>query len=134
MNIARYDAPRFLFSTTRSGSSGCAARFSHQANATRSTPPASRKPQVSGEPQGCDSALEKPYTMQKSPAETRTVPGTSSLRRSAGAPAASSRMPPRKATRANSRFTYRHQRQFRYWVRIPPSSSPTAPPVPAIAP
>ena len=74
-------------------------------------------------------ALEKPNTMQKRPDETRTVPGTSSFGRWAGAPALSSRAPPTKATRANSRLTYRHQRQFRYSVSTPPSSSPTAPPV-----
>ena len=31
-------------------------------------------------------------------------------------------------------MTYRHQRQDRYSVSTPPSSSPTAPPAPAIAP
>ena len=35
---------------------------------------------------------------------------------------------------ANSRFTYRHQRQERYSVRMPPSSRPMAEPPPAIAP
>ena len=32
------------------------------------------------------------------------------------------------------RLTYRHQRQSRYSVSSPPSSRPTAPPAPAIAP
>ena len=35
---------------------------------------------------------------------------------------------------ANSRFTYRHQRQDRYSVSTPPSSRPMAAPPPAIAP
>ena len=34
---------------------------------------------------------------------------------------------------ANSRFTYRHQRQDRVWVSTPPSSSPTEVPLAAIA-
>ncbi len=35
---------------------------------------------------------------------------------------------------ANTRFTYKHQRQDRYSVSRPPRSRPTAPPAPTIAP
>jgi hypothetical protein len=41
---------------------------------------------------------------------------------------------PASATAANNRFTYRHQRQSRYWVSAPPSTSPISPPAPTIAP
>src|SRR5580693_4525258 len=42
--------------------------------------------------------------------------------------------PPAKATAAKIRFTYSVHRQDRYSVSAPPSSRPTAPPAPAIAP
>ena len=53
---------------------------------------------------------------------------------SAAARLTSSRSAPIAAGIANSRFTYRHQRQDRHSVRMPPSSRPTAAPPPAIAP
>ena len=46
----------------------------------------------------------------------------------------SSSAPPAKATAAKIRFTYSVHRQDRYSVSAPPSSRPTAPPAPAIAP
>src|SRR5215471_18124082 len=48
--------------------------------------------------------------------------------------AGSSRTAPATATTPRTTLTYRHQRQDRYSVRNPPSSSPTAPPAPAMAP
>src|SRR5215469_8845588 len=48
--------------------------------------------------------------------------------------AGSRRTAPVTATIARRSLTYRHHRQERYWVSSPPSSSPTAPPAPAIAP
>src|ERR1700730_7147825 len=45
-----------------------------------------------------------------------------------------SRAPAAKATPAKIRFTYSVHRQDRYSVSAPPSSSPIAPPAPAIAP
>src|SRR5215468_11156099 len=48
--------------------------------------------------------------------------------------AASSRTAPATATAPKTTLTYRHHRQDRYSVRNPPSSSPTAPPAPAMAP
>src|SRR5215471_694849 len=41
---------------------------------------------------------------------------------------------PTPDTAAKTRFTYKHQRQERYSVSTPPSSKPTAPPAPAMAP
>jgi hypothetical protein len=46
----------------------------------------------------------------------------------------SSTAPPVNAIPAKIRFTYRAYRQDRYSVSAPASSSPTAPPAPAIAP
>ena len=68
-----------------------------------------------------------------STADTVTTPRMSSLgvRRGAAGWAAAS-APPATATAAKIRLTYRHQRQSRYSVRTPPSSSPTAPPAPAM--
>jgi hypothetical protein len=40
---------------------------------------------------------------------------------------------PARATMAKPTLTYRHQRQDRYSVRIPPRIRPIAPPAPAIA-
>jgi hypothetical protein len=39
---------------------------------------------------------------------------------------------PKATTAAMGRFTYRHQRQSRYWVRNPPRMSPNAAPPMAI--
>jgi len=47
---------------------------------------------------------------------------------------ASNSAPPANATPAKIRFTYSVHRQDRYSVSTPPSSSPIAPPAPAIAP
>ena len=72
--------------------------------------------------------------MQNMPPETSAAPGRSSR----GFPGAgwrrSSVAAPTAAMLAKIRFTYRHQRQDRYSVSIPPSSSPIAPPAPATAP
>ena len=44
------------------------------------------------------------------------------------------RIAPMTAAPANTRLTYRHQRQSRYSVSRPPSRRPTRPPAPAMAP
>ena len=80
------------------------------------------------------SACEKPNTIRNRPSDTATAPGTSSCGRSAGTWLVSSTIAANTAGTAITTFTYRHQRHDRYSVRIPPSSSPTAPPAPAIAP
>ena len=58
----------------------------------------------------------------------------SSLGRTGDGCRSSSSAPPMNATPAKTRFTYSVQRQDRYSVSAPPSSSPIAPPAPAIAP
>ena len=72
--------------------------------------------------------------MQNMPPETSAAPGRSSRERPAAAWWRSSAAAPVTASPAKIRFTYRHQRQDRYSVSSPPSSSPTAPPAPATAP
>src|ERR1700761_6875033 len=74
-------------------------------------------------------ACESPKTRQKRPPVPRIVPGTSRCASSSPRTFCSSISAPAKAT-----FTNRHQRQERYWVRMPPSSRLTAAPEPATAP
>ena len=68
------------------------------------------------------------------PPEASSAPGMSSLGLTWDGCRFSSSAPPVNATAAKSRFTYSVHRQDRYWVSAPPSSRPTAPPAPAIAP
>ena len=83
----------------------------------------------------CEAALEKPYTRQNIEEETRTTPGMSSLaRRPVRGWRRSSAIPPMAAIAAKTTFTYKHQRQERYSVSRPPTTRPTAPPPPAMAP
>src|SRR5260370_39750590 len=72
--------------------------------------------------------------MQNIPPDTATTPGMSSLGRSGDGCRRSSIAPPMPGIAANTRFTYKHQRQDRYSVSRPPRSRPTAPPAPTIAP
>src|SRR5215469_8028188 len=72
--------------------------------------------------------------MQNIPPDTASTPGISSLGRSGEVCRRSSTDAPTPDTAAKTRFTYRHQRQDRYSVSTPPSSRPTAPPAPAMAP
>src|SRR6266516_917049 len=72
--------------------------------------------------------------MQNIAPDTVSTPGTSSFGRSVDGCRRSRTAPPAAAMAANTRFTYRHQRQDRYSVSTPPSSNPTAPPAPATAP
>ena len=55
-----YAAPRLRSRMIASGSNGCSARSCRTMKAPISTTAAASMPQVSGEPQPCDSALEKP--------------------------------------------------------------------------
>ena len=82
----------------------------------------------------CEAALENPYTRQNTAPETSSTPGMSSFGRAGVGWRTSSSAPPAKATAAKTRFTYSVHRQDRYSVSTPPSSRPTAPPAPAIAP
>ena len=68
------------------------------------------------------------------PPEDSSAPGMSSLGWAGDGCRVSSSAPPANATPAKSRFTYSVHRQDRYSVSAPPSSSPIAPPAPAIAP
>src|SRR5215470_12555547 len=72
--------------------------------------------------------------MQNMPPDTSSTPSRSSLGWSAEDWRRSSVTAPTAAMAAKNRFTYRHQRQDRYSVSNPPSTRPTAPPAPAIAP
>src|SRR6516165_10295949 len=72
--------------------------------------------------------------MQNIPLDTSSTPSRSSLGWPGDGWRCSSVTAPTAAMAAKNRFTYRHQRQDRYSVSSPPSSSPTAPPAPAIAP
>jgi hypothetical protein len=89
---------------------------------------------VDGVAQPCVAALENPYTRQNTPLDTSSTPGTSSLGLIGDGCRFSSRAPPVNATPAKIRFTYSVHRQDRCSVSAPPSSSPIAPPAPAIAP
>ncbi len=64
----------------------------------------------------------------------RTVPGTSRWVSPSERTFCSSISAPVTAITAKATLTKRHQRQERYWVRMPPSSRPTAAPEPATAP
>ena len=101
--------------------------------ASRITPTIS-DPSVSQSVQPRGSACENPKTIRNRPSETVTAPGTSSRGRSAGTWLVSRTIAANTAGIAMTTFTYRHQRHDRYSVNTPPSSSPTAPPAPAIAP
>ena len=89
---------------------------------------------MDGACQLCAAALENPYTRQNRPPETSSTPGMSSLGLTGDDWRFSSSTPPANATAAKIRFTYSVHRQDRYSVSAPPSSRPTAPPAPAIAP
>ncbi len=89
---------------------------------------------MDGAAQPCTAALENPYTRQNMPPASSSTPGMSSLGRPEDGWRPSSSAPPTKATPAKIRFTYSVHRQDRYSVSAPPSSSPIAPPAPAIAP
>jgi hypothetical protein len=89
---------------------------------------------VDGVVQLCEAAFENPYTRQNMPPEASSTSGMSSLGRAGDGWRPSSSAPPTKASPAKIRFTYNVHRQDRYSVSEPPSSRPTAPPAPAIAP
>src|SRR5579875_1452870 len=72
--------------------------------------------------------------MQNMPRASAASPGRASRGRGPAAGRRSSTSAPAHAATAKTMLTYRHQRQSRYWVSRPPSSSPTAPPAPAMAP
>src|SRR5580693_1076637 len=72
--------------------------------------------------------------MQNTPLETRSTPGMSSLPPVVFCCLCSHSAPPVIAIPAKNRLMYRPQRQDRYDVSAPPSSSPTAAPAPAMAP
>ena len=65
---------------------------------------------------------------------TSTAPGRSSLVPRWAGRLGSTRLAPISAPIAIGTFTNRHHRHCRYSVSTPPNSSPSAPPVPAIAP
>ena len=108
---------------------------STKANAASRTTVATNRPIVTGSDQPSDAARVKPYTSETRPSVERTTPGTSSGERLR--PPAGSRITkyaPSAAMIANGMLTKNVQRQSRYSVRNPPSSRPTAPPPPAMAP
>jgi hypothetical protein len=131
--IAMNDAPRLRSTTTRSGSSGCAVRRWSATNAPSNTTLPASAATVPGSPQPSDSPRASPKTSANSPLEAVTVPARSSRGRLGAGTWWSRRAPAIAAGIAKISDTYRHQRQSSASVSAPPSSSPTAPPVPAIA-
>ena len=90
---------------------------------------------VSGAPQPCVSALEKPKTRREQAGRRGERAGDVDPRpcgRRVSSP--SRRTAAIAAGTARTRFTYMHQRQSRYSVSAPPRMRPTAAPEPAITP
>ena len=85
-------------------------------------------------PHPCVSAFEKPNTSANSPNVQVSTPAMSIRARSGGLLLTSRRNATIVVGTAITRLTYRHHRHESTCVRIPPSSSPTAPAPPATAP
>jgi len=118
-----------------SGRSGCAARRCQSTNPTRSSTAITSMPHVSGESQPSVSALENPKTSPNRPPDTSSVPGMSSFGRGpTRGTCVTNSSAPTIAMMAMTTLMYRFHRQSKFSVRYPPSSRPTAPPAPAMAP
>ena len=129
-------APRRVrFRKIENGISGSRWRRSIATNAISSTTAAARQTIVRVAPQPTLTASTTAYTSSASPPVTATAPGMSKE-----LPASSRRLS-RRIRGANAAaaipigtLTNSTQRQFSPLVRIPPSSTPAAPPAPATAP
>ena len=125
------------FTTRRRQQRHRRARVCHQPNAARSTtPPASTQPARESRASPGTHRLGEAVDQREHPGRPEHRAGHVEARRR------DERSPGREQghraeegeSRAMGMLTYRHQRQFRYWVRKPPRSSPTAAPAPMMAP